>query len=491
MPVVEIAAGRVEGRRSGDAVAFQGIPYATAPRFAPPGPIPAWSGVREAFGPGPAAPQPARPAALFTHGELAMTDEECLGLNVFSPSLDGRRPVLVWLHGGGFAIGHAGAGLYSGERLAAAADVVVVTLNYRLGSLGWLGHPDLASGPGAPAANWGLLDQIAALEWVRENVAAFGGDPSRVTLAGQSAGALSAMDLLLAPKAAGLFRRAVLQSPPLGDVAIEPALAIRWAEALSAAAGGYGEFDGRRLRALGAERIVALHEDLLEQPGFRGTRGGALPTIDAGSLPASPVEAPGTGPDVDVLIGHTAQEGTFFFRAPWRPAPPAERIPAVVGHLCHTDEPDAVIDRYRERATAAGTPDDPLSLLVDIATDAMVVEPLARWVEARAGALSGRSVVYRYRVDHPGAGKELGATHTVEVPLLFGTWHDGGAGERLAGQAPGAAEVSVELVTAWGRFARGEAPGWSPVAAGESTPDIRVFGSPSRSRVVSADAHAS
>lgn len=488
MPVVEIVAGRLSGRDAGEAIAFQGIPYGTAPRFAPPGPVHAWSGVRDAAAPGPAAPQPPRPAAAFTHGELSGTDEQCLSLNVFAPELGGRRPVFVWLHGGGFAIGHAAASLYSGVRLAADADAVVVTVNYRLGSLGWLGHPGLAAGPDAPAANWGLLDQIAALEWVQENIAAFGGDPGRVTLAGQSAGALSAMDLLVAPKAAGLFGRAVLQSPPLGDVAQAPALAFRWAEALSEVAGGRGEFDAPRLRGLDAERIVALHEDVLEQPAFRGTRGGALPTVDLGSLPVSPVEVPGASPDVDVLIGHTAQEGTFFFRAPWRPSPPADRIPGVVSHLCQTEEPDAVLDRYRERAVAAGAPRDPLSLLVDIATDAMVAEPLARWAAARAGAVGERSVVHRYRVDHPGAGAELGATHTVEVPLLFGTWRDGGPGERLGGQAPGAGAVSAELVTAWSRFVHGEDPGWPCVAPDRSAPDIRVFGTPSGSRRVPAEA---
>ena len=488
MPVVEIVAGRLSGRHAGEAIAFHGIPYGTAPRFAPPSPVYAWSGVRDAAAPGPAAPQPRRPAAAFTHGELPGSDEQCLSLNVFAPELGGRRPVFVWLHGGGFAIGHAAASLYSGVRLAADADAVVVTVNYRLGSLGWLGHPGLAAGPDAPAANWGLLDQIAALEWVQENIAAFGGDPGRVTLAGQSAGALSAMDLLVAPKAAGLFRRAVLQSPPLGDVAQAPALAFRWAEALSEAAGGTGEFDAPRLRGLDAERIVALHEDLLEQPAFGGTRGGALPTVDLGSLPASPVEVPGASPNVDVLIGHTAQEGTFFFRAPWRPSPPADRIPGVVSHLCQTEEPGAVLDRYRERAVASGAPRDPLSLLVDIATDAMVAEPLARWAAARAGAVAERSVVHRYRVDHPGAGAELGATHTVEVPLLFGTWRDGGPGERLGGQAPGAGAVSAQLVTAWSRFVHGEDPGWPSVAPDRSAPDIRVFGTPSGSRRVPAEA---
>jgi para-nitrobenzyl esterase len=475
MPVVETVAGRVSGRHQGDSIAFQGIPYARAPRFAPPGPTSRWAAVLDATATGPAAPQPRRPAAAFTHGEIPGTDEQCLNLNVFTPELRGRRPVFVWLHGGGFAIGHAGASLYSGERLAAAADAVIVTVNYRLGSLGWLGHPGLAAIADAPAANWGLLDQIAALEWVRENIASFGGDPGRVTLAGQSAGALSAMDLLIAPKAAGLFDRAVLQSPPLGDVAQAPAVAIGWAEALSGAAGGTGAFDLARLRAVEADALVALHERLLEQPEWRGTRGGALPTVDPGSLPASPVELPGASPEVDVLIGHTADEGTFFFGSPWRPPPPAERVPDIVAHLRPGEDAGDLLDRYQGD-------------LVAIATDAMIAAPLTRWAVERARAVGDRSVVHRYRVDHPGAGPELGATHTVEVPLLFGTWRDGGPGERLGGQAPGAGAVSAELVTAWSRFIHGEDPGWPALAPDQSTPDIRVFGTPSGSRRMPSEA---
>jgi para-nitrobenzyl esterase len=405
---------------------------------------------------------------------MPATAEQCLSVNVFTPSLSGERPVLVWLHGGGFAIGHAAASLYDGGQLAREADAVVVTVNYRLGTLGWLAHPELGDAPGAPSANWGLLDQIAALRWVADNIGDFGGDPARVTLAGQSAGALCAMDLLVAPAAHGLFTRAVLQSPPLADVAIAPAVARRWAEALSAAAGGDGSFDPTRLRALDAGAIVALHEQLLDGPAFRGTRGGALPTLDAGSLPESPLDAPAASPDVDVLIGHTAQEGTFFFRCPWRPAPPAERIASIVAHLSGGDRPETVIERYRERADAEGRPSDPLAALVDIATEAMIAGPLARWAQARACAAGELSRVYRYRVDHPGAGPELQATHTVEVPLLFGTWADGGAGERLGGQAPGVEDVANPLRLAWARFIHTGDPGWPGLGASPSEP--AVFG---------------
>ena len=473
----ETASGRVRGVRRDGAISFRGIPYAAAPRFAAPGPVPSWAGVREATEPWPAAPQPARAIAAFTHGVLPATSEECLNLNVFTPSVTGSRPVLVWLHGGGFTVGHAGASLYDGSRLAKSADAVVVTVNYRLGSLGWLSHPRLAAAPDAATGNWGLLDQMAALEWVRQNIAGFGGDPQRVTLAGQSAGALCAIDLLVAPGAAGLFRRTILQSPPLGDVAQPADVGAKWAQALSDAAGGTGPLDASALRDLAAQRIVDLHEALLEAPEFRGSRGGALPTLDPVALPHSPATTPGARPDVDVLIGSTAQEGTFFFNSPWRPPPPPERIAAIVGHLCHTDAPEIVIDRYRRRATVQARPTGRLSLLVDIATDMMVAGPAAAWASRRAKALAaGPGTVHRYRVDHPGAGGTLRATHTVDVPLLFGTWRDGGPGERLGGQAAGSAEVGREIVQAWARFIHGGSPGWDRVSAGGGGDEIGVFG---------------
>lgn len=444
-PVAKASAGRLAGIRGGHAIEFLGIPYARAERFEPPTPAAPWAGVRDATRYGHASPQPDRAAARFTHGPMPITGEDCLNLNVFTPSLAGERPVMVWLHGGGFAIGHAGASLYHGGRLASSADVVVVTVNYRLGSLGWVCHPRFGG------ANWGLLDQIAALGWLRENIAAFGGDPARVTVVGQSAGALCAIDLLAAPAARGLFARAILQSPPLGDLIQPPRVGHRWAEALG---------DPALVRSLPAERIVAVHEDLLERPEWRGTRGGALPTLDPVTLPISALEVPGVSPEVDVLAGHTADEGTFFFDSPWRPAPPSERVPDIVAHLCADVDPDEMLRRYDGD-------------LVAIATEAMVAGPLATWCQARAGA---GSRVYRYRLDHPGGGPRLRATHTAEVPLLFGTWRDGGPGERLGGHATGAAEVADALVAAWASFLHGETPGWRAIGAAGSVTELGVFG---------------
>ena len=184
-PVATTTAGDVRGHRDGEVWAFLGIPYAAAPvgerRFAAPEPPAPWTGVRDADAFGPAPPQPDRPIGVWFHGPTPSTDEDCLSLNVWTPAVgDGEaRPVLVWIHGGGWALGFSGSPLFHGARLAAAIDAVVVTINYRLGSLGWLNHPALAATPGGPAANWGLQDMAAALAWVRDNAAAFGGDPSR------------------------------------------------------------------------------------------------------------------------------------------------------------------------------------------------------------------------------------------------------------------------------------------------------------------------
>jgi para-nitrobenzyl esterase len=203
--IVETTTGRVRGVHG----TFKGIPYATAKRFEAPKPPEPWSGVKDALEAGPAAPQP--PSRLeHALGPMPLPQsEDCLSLTVFTPSTTGNRPVLVWIHGGGFSSGSGGQVWYTGTRLARDADAVVVTLNYRLGVLGFL------SAEGIPP-NLGLADQLAALDWVRDNIAAFGGNPAEVTLAGQSAGAQSTLALWSSPRTNGLVKRIALQSAPLG-----------------------------------------------------------------------------------------------------------------------------------------------------------------------------------------------------------------------------------------------------------------------------------
>ena len=208
-------AGELRGATENGVAVFRGVPYAAAPvgelRFAPPQPVPAWSGTRDATKDGPVAPQ-GRSRLAHVMGDFERPQsEDCLTLNIWTPAPDSKkRPVLVWIHGGAFASGAGSLPWYSGERLTANGDVVVVSINYRLGALGFLCLPGVSDG------NLGLLDQVAALRFVHDNIAAFGGDPGNLTAVGQSAGAASIAILMTMPQADGLFRRTIMQSTPFG-----------------------------------------------------------------------------------------------------------------------------------------------------------------------------------------------------------------------------------------------------------------------------------
>lgn len=216
-PQVAAPAGTVEGVEQGGLRIFRGIPYAQAPvgplRWKPPVAAPDWQGVRKATAFGPACVQPRnRNAGIYTN-PLDTVSEDCLTLNIWAPPGAKDLPVFVWIHGGALVAGYSHETMYDGARLAQRGNMIVVSINYRLGILGYLAHPELsAESPDGVSGNYGLLDQIAALQWVRRNIAAFGGDASNVTIAGESAGALSVLYLMASPQARGLFHKAVAQS---------------------------------------------------------------------------------------------------------------------------------------------------------------------------------------------------------------------------------------------------------------------------------------
>ncbi len=219
-PVVETTAGKIRGVVQGGTHIFRGIPYgastAGSSRFMPPRKPDPWAGVREAFQNGPTAPQLSGPpnALILNHKEPAVQGEDCLVMNVFTPGLnDGRkRPVMLWLHGGGFASGAGSAHAFDGNFLAHSADVVVVSVNHRLNIFGYLYLADLGGEKYADSGNAGLLDVVAVLEWVRDNIVHFGGNPGNVTLFGQSGGGLKISTLLAMPPAKGLFHKAIIES---------------------------------------------------------------------------------------------------------------------------------------------------------------------------------------------------------------------------------------------------------------------------------------
>jgi para-nitrobenzyl esterase len=475
--LVSTGLGTVRGELAANGVlACRGIPFAGstagAGRWAPPTAPTGWTGERDARRAGPVCPQPARPFSTWAHGPLPRTSDDCLSINVWSPPGEGHHPVLVFIHGGGWALGWGSNPLLDGTHLAAALDAVVVTFNYRLGSLGWLWLDD----PDGPSGNWGLLDQRAALRWVAEHIAAFGGDPGRVTLAGESAGAGSALHLLADPTAEGLFHRVIVQSPPLHELVIDAERGRTWTPALIAKLGG----DVDHARGLGAEAIVDAHEELLGDPAFRGTRGGAMPIVDPASLPVDPAAAPGARPEIPVLIGTSADEGTFFFRGGGRRADPDDdRLAEMVSHLAHTSYPDNLIEAARADAHA-----DNNDVLCAIVTEAWFAGPVRRWSAARAAA---GGAVHRYRIDQPSAEADLGATHSLSVPLLFASWRDGGVPARLAGDGPATEAVSAAMAGDWGRFVHGQDLDWPDLAGTltEAEPLV-VYGGEDGARTVTA-----
>lgn len=215
-PIVDTPAGKIEGQLDGKLRVFKGIPYARPPvggaRWKPPSPMPRWADLRKATELGPACYQPTtKVQTVYTRDPLPMS-EDCLTLNIWAPASARKAPVFLWIYGGALTAGGSREALYDGTRLV-ARGIVVVSINYRPGVLGWLAYPELsAESPKGVSGNYGLLDQIEALRWVRRNIGAFGGDPSNVTIAGESAGGLSVMYLMAAPPARSLFSKAIAQS---------------------------------------------------------------------------------------------------------------------------------------------------------------------------------------------------------------------------------------------------------------------------------------
>jgi para-nitrobenzyl esterase len=309
MDTTTVAHGELRGRRQEGVTAFLGVPYAAPPvgdaRFRPPRPPLAWDGVRDATRIGPAAPQlRSRLAHVMGDHEIEQS-EDCLTLNVWTPDPSGpSRPVLVFLHGGGFVTGSGGLDWYHGAELARRGDIVVVTVNYRLGVLGFLYLGE---------ANLGLRDQVQALRWVRDEIAAFGGDPGAVTAVGQSGGALSILAMLSTPSARGLFHRAVLQSTPAG---LRPQT-VDEAEAVAT----------ELLTLVGGPRDVPVAELLAAQQEMARRHPGVAPAFQlvGDGVTASADLIAGAAAGVPILIGTTRDESTVFpgadvteslFRAP-------------------------------------------------------------------------------------------------------------------------------------------------------------------------------
>ena len=455
-PEVRTAAGVLRGSREAGLAVFRGVPYAEPPvgalRFAAPRPVRGWAGVRAAVSYGPPPPQ----AGLFGMDGLAQeaAGDDWLSVNVWSPdpAPGAGLPVLVWIPGGGYVIGTSSLPEFDGGRLA-AGGVVVVTLNYRLGVEGF------AQIDGAPA-NRGLLNQVAALQWVRDNIRAFGGDPDRVTVFGQSAGGGSVAALLAMPRAAGLFRRAVAQSVP--GTFFSPELAADIAAACAAELGMRPT--AADLSAVDPSRLPAAGNAVSAKIDRWKDRWGPIthrpipfaPVVDGDVLPATPWQAlaNGAGRDVDLLVGHVRDEHRLF-----------SLIGGVLGQVTEEQAETALrtlapgpdgARRYREAFPAAG----PEELYELVNADWLFRMPTLHLAQAHA-ASGGRTHLYELTWPAPGMGGALGACHGLDVPLVFGNLSSGQPA-LLIGETPSAeAEaLSARIRAAWTAFAADGDPGW-------------------------------
>jgi para-nitrobenzyl esterase len=445
--IVETRYGKVQGYEQGSISVWKGIPFAQPPtrerRFRAPQPPELWTGVREATAFSPMAPQVQEaPAAMVGANrvvDLRPISEDCLYLNIWSPGTEGeKRPVMVWIHGGAFTLGSASDPWYDGTSFAAKHNIVVVSLNYRLGILGFVYLKDLAGADAGYTGNCGLLDQIAALEWVHENIAAFGGDPDQVTVMGESAGAMSIGTLLGMPAAKGLFQRAILQSGAAGNLTTRPQ-ASNVAQALLAKLG----LETSQLSALADVPVEAL---LKVQPELGREFGGIRafsPIIDGETLPQHPFAmiTQGSAADVAILAGTNRDEWRLFALMSGGLKVDEEQLKQIFG-----DEAQQALAIY----TAARADKSPELAWGDIMSDLVFRMPTIRLAE---GQVRQGAPVWMYRFDweSPVFGGRLGAAHAVELPFVWNTL-DTEISRRFTGDSPSRQPLADLMHASWAAF---------------------------------------
>ncbi|MHB8463350.1 MAG: carboxylesterase/lipase family protein [Acidimicrobiales bacterium] len=459
-PIVQTKCGRLRGDVGRGIVAFKGVPYAAPPvgryRFRPPAVVEPWDGVRDATQFGPAAPQNKLVEGLGAIGLASPPGpqgDDCLSLNVWTPTLGSDRlPVLVWIHGGGFTAGSGSESCYDGATFA-RDGVVCVTITYRLGAAGFL-HTG-----GAGTGNFGILDQIAALRWVQENISAFGGDPANVTIAGQSSGGGSVGALLATPAARGLFRRAIPQSGGLTTyMSLETAAEV--ARVFADRAGvASGDLEG--FQDLATERILAVEQSIFDDAPLNANDVvGFLPLIGADVVPYAPIEAVSAGDaqGLDLLVGHTTEEFRFFMAL----------APSLVGGFVTDETVTAMFslgfsDQQAEQIYRSTRPHaGPGDLISAFMTDRLFRLPAIRLADAHSSAdvkADGRTYFYRVSWRSPALDGRMGAGHAVDLPYVWDTLDDP-ACLRLTGRNP-PTELAMQMHRAWISFVSAGVPGHS------------------------------
>ncbi|MDH6675836.1 para-nitrobenzyl esterase [Rhodococcus sp. LBL1] len=477
--VVETSLGPVRGYGgggSGTVFAWKGIPYAAPPtgdlRFRAPVRPERWSDVHDSAAFGAMAPQ-GHDTSVPLDPSMRI-DEDCLTINVWAPRPDGTpRPVMVWIHGGAYVLGSSAQAIYDGRLLAHRGDVVVVTFNYRLGTLGFLDLSSFSTAARTFESNLGLRDQIAALEWVRDNIAAFGGDPGEVTLFGESSGGGAITTLMTVPRAEGLFQRAIAQSPPATSVyGAERAASVahRYLEILDVPVGRITDLMG-----IPAERLVKAGDALVDEVPVKvpGTLAMA-PVVDRDLVPHYPVAAfqKGYSHRIPLIIGSNKDEASIFkfMRSPLLPVS-AEAVQQMFAGLAD-DNPGLSPVRLAE--IVAAYPDNTKARgVLAISRDAAFRMP-ALWV---ADAHSKHSPTWVYRFDHSTPllkAARVGAGHATELPYVFGNFGTLNPDPTFwLGGRKSAFEVSGRVQRRWLAFARHAVPAaldgskhWAPYTVG-------------------------
>ncbi len=479
--VVKTTSGDVQGLQHDGVQVLKGIRYGAPPvgalRFMPPAKPKPWKGVADATEFGAPAMQMAPPistspatdfgrqlATIYpTPAEIKIQNEDCLFLNVWTPALGSgtRRPVMVWLHGGGFAYGSGAWPIYDGANLAKKGDVVVVTVNHRLNVFGYLDLGQLGNDAYAKSGNAGMLDLVAALEWVRDNIEAFGGDPGNITIMGESGGGAKVSTLLAMPAAKGLFHRAVIQSGPglkgaPKDAATRAAKGVLDELQVNAA-------DTKALQGIPAEDILAAAFAAAAKAGG-GPMGGMMrlsPVVDGVVLPSDPFTpvAPAISAGVPILIGSNKDEMTLFTAGePWfgrlTDAQLVERAKAIAG-----SKAEPLIAAFRKLH-----PDySPTYLLVQVLTAQAMFGGSITLAERKAAQKAAPVYMYYLVWETPVANGLFKSPHTLDIPFMFDNVDKARV---LVGPGPQPEALARQMSDAWLAFARTGNPNWPPYTPG-------------------------
>ncbi len=452
--IVETSAGRVRGLMIDGTNVFKGIPYGASTsgknRFMPPGKPVAWTGVRDMRAFGPTAPQTADNSGTTAAGSPSQQSEDCLVLNIFTPGLNDerKRPVMVWLHGGGFSSGSGSGRILDGTSLAHTHDVVVVTLNHRLNVFGYTYLGDAMGSDFALSGSAGLLDLVAALEWVRENIERFGGDPNLVTIFGQSGGGRKVATLMSMPSAKGLFHRAIIESGAILRLTTHED-GVKYTDLLLAElklkAGQIRELQSVPMAQLLAADAAVQKKINRGEPGMTANS----PVVDGKAIPGHPWDpkGPALSANIPLLIGYAHTEETLYDRPTPEKLALDEAGLRARASMRLGEDPSRVIDAFRKANPGAA----PWDLWILIATDHPRGTYSRELAKRKADQRSAPVFAYRYDWETPEGGGHMRSPHTIEIQFVFNNIKIAGP---LISKMPEAYALADKTSSAWVAFAR-------------------------------------